>query len=172
MQGSDDWNPVKMIESVAAPQVEINGNILSWTKVDYAINYIIMEDNVVIGFTTDNSYTISATRRYSVKEEIVNYTVMAVSEYGALSVVSNPVEKQSTTSIENETITSLQVSQSHGYVNITNIPDDSSIRMFNFTGALLYSNNTSGNITIPVDQNVILQINTQTGTQTYKLLKK
>ena len=43
IMGSDGWNPRAYFEPVAKPtNVQASGKTLSWTKVDYAICYVIL----------------------------------------------------------------------------------------------------------------------------------
>jgi len=88
MTGTDNWNPRAYYEPVAKPSnLTIASNTLTWTASDYAINYVVIRDTVVIGFTKDHSYVDNT----SVIGKSYNYLVKAANEYGSLSSASNIV---------------------------------------------------------------------------------
>lgn len=77
LQGSDQWNPTVLTEACAAPNPTLTGSKLSWPAVPYAMCYVVMEGDSVIGFTTSTTFDVpSAT---------ATYAVMAANEYGGLS---------------------------------------------------------------------------------------
>ena len=77
LQGSDQWNPIVLTEACAAPQPTLTSSKLSWPAVPYAMCYVVMEGDSVIGFTTSTTFDVpSAT---------ATYAVMAANEYGGLS---------------------------------------------------------------------------------------
>ncbi len=80
------WNAVELTEATAAPTnlVLNNGNTLDWTAVDGATCYVILHGNNVMGFSETNTFTNS-----SVTLDATPYYVMAVAEYGALSLLSD-----------------------------------------------------------------------------------
>ena len=79
--GNDDWNPRKFFEPVDAPANLKYGaadRTLTWTPSEYAICYVIIDQNdKVVGFTKDNSFTTDG--------QSSQYSVKAVNEYGSLS---------------------------------------------------------------------------------------
>ncbi len=79
--GTDNWDPRTITEPTDAPtdvHVSHTGNI-TWIGNSYAICYIVMKNNKVIGFTTSSIFTDS---NYLVSNI---YKVVAVAESGALS---------------------------------------------------------------------------------------
>lgn len=75
--GTDDWNPRKYFEEVAAPAMNANTSQLSWDESPYAICYVIIDpDEKVEAFTTETTYTPAKQGTYTIK---------AVNEYGSLS---------------------------------------------------------------------------------------
>ena len=96
LRGDDDWLPEQMTEPTTAPAITDNKGLLQWAAVPYAISYVILKEGRAHAFTTGTSYTCTETGTYSVK---------AVSEYGALSAVSNALEVTETTGISTLTMT-------------------------------------------------------------------
>lgn len=92
--GNDDWNPRKFFEPVDAPANLVYGQAdrtLTWSPSAYAICYVIInEDEQVVGFTTDSSFTTDG--------QGTTYTVRAVNEYGSLS---QPSTASITTGVSN-----------------------------------------------------------------------
>lgn len=82
--GTDDWNPRKFFEPVDAPANLVYNaadRTLTWTKSNYAICYVIInQDDQVVGFTKDNVFTTDG--------QSSQYGVCAVNEYGSLSQIS------------------------------------------------------------------------------------
>ena len=75
----DNWNPRQFFEPIAAPEeVKKNSNTLSWNACDYAICYIVFQNDSVIDITTECTSTIDAT------QEAECFSVKAVNEYGSL----------------------------------------------------------------------------------------
>lgn len=83
--GTDDWNPRKLFEAVAAPANVAVGSdgTLSWDASDYAICYIVIDGNEnVVAITKDTNYAPVAKSRAATDND---YVVKAVNEYGSLS---------------------------------------------------------------------------------------
>lgn len=70
-----------------------SGASISWTNVPYARLYIIFRDNKVIGFTIDNKFTDAN----AVAGTAYTYAVQAVSEYGALSSITEATKSNRVT---------------------------------------------------------------------------
>jgi len=79
--GADNWTPTNWTESTGAPAnvAVTSGGVISWNATAYAICYVILKNDVTIGFTTATSYNDAA---YS---SGASYKVVAVAESGALS---------------------------------------------------------------------------------------
>ena len=89
--GSDNWQPDLMCEATEAPEVLIEGSTLTWEEVPYAICYVITRGDEVIGFTTENSFTVDAavtakgTALLGATDSEEPYKVQSVNEQGGLS---------------------------------------------------------------------------------------
>ncbi|MFV0365936.1 MAG: pectinesterase family protein [Mangrovibacterium sp.] len=82
--GSDNWNPLLIIEEVQAPAnlAAAGNNRLTWDDNEYALCYVISRDGEIIGMTTEAQFTEELT------EGTYSYSVQAANEYGGLSEAS------------------------------------------------------------------------------------
>ncbi|MCV9388825.1 pectinesterase family protein [Reichenbachiella ulvae] len=86
LRSGDDWDPRFIMDAPQAPQsLSISENTLSWEDNQYARLYIVFRDNQFQGFTTEPSYV----DQNIVAGETYVYAVQAVSDFGALSFMSN-----------------------------------------------------------------------------------
>ncbi len=143
LSGSDYWNPREIMESVAAPEnVYLNGNTLSWDDVDYAMCYVIRQNDKVIGFTTETSYLL---------DEIIetdSYQVQAANEFGSLGELSSSVTTQIKT-INADSKFSL--SKSDGGIKVMGLEPNSRVDVVEPSGMVLYSKTvTSSECFIPI----------------------
>lgn len=137
--GNGTWDPRTKTETTDAPEnVVLAGNTLSWKADNYAICYVIIKNNKVIGFSTSASYTD------------VNYTtdatykVIAAAESGALSQATTATVSTATENIRESVKPYYTIFGNQ--VNVYNIIPGSYINMYSVTGAMLeskYVNNTS-----------------------------
>ena len=83
LRSGDSWDPRMMAEAPENPSdVKVNGSALSWNSVAYSRLYIILRNDVAIGFTTNTSFTDTEAGSGQ------TYAVQAVGEYGALSAAT------------------------------------------------------------------------------------
>lgn len=83
LSGADAWDASLKPETTAAPaHLTLNVSALSWDAVEGAVNYVIVKDGHVFGFTTSTSIDITSNGTYD---------VAAVSEFGALSSTTSIV---------------------------------------------------------------------------------
>ena len=78
LSGSDAWQPAIKTESCAVPTPLIDGSVLNWNTVPYAICYVVTSGDNVIDITTETSTPIPASASQS-------FSVQAVNEFGGLS---------------------------------------------------------------------------------------
>lgn len=89
IRNGSNWDPRMMTEAPEKPgKVLIKGSTISWNDVPYSRLYIIFRDGKVLDFTTNGTYTDSS----AVSGNAYTYAVQAVSEYGALSAMTNAVD--------------------------------------------------------------------------------
>lgn len=81
LSGNDNWQPEAITEACGKPEPKIDGGMITWEPVPYAICYIITKDGQVEGFTT------TCRCEY---EEGAEYTISAVNEYGSPSEAAVP----------------------------------------------------------------------------------
>jgi hypothetical protein len=75
-----DWQPTLLTEQAPIPQnVKLTGSELSWDNSNYALLWAVCKDGQVIGFTTEPTFTVTETGKY---------TVRAANEMGGLSEAS------------------------------------------------------------------------------------
>ncbi|MDP4270997.1 MAG: pectinesterase family protein, partial [Bacteroidota bacterium] len=164
-KGTDGWDPKVKTEKTEAPVVTVSGSSVSWNAVDYAICYVVTLNGKVVNVTISTSYqpTINGTVK-----------VQAVSEFGALSAMSNSVQiNNAASAVKTTNRDEIQICQYLGYAVLKNLPENYKLNVFNFSGMLLDSKKcTADNITIPVNQNLVLQVITPDSVKTFKLLNR
>lgn len=88
MDGNDLSGEISLVENIfspAAPGVSLDGNILTWEKIDDAVTYQIFKNGEKISQTSDWQFTIDNARSYS------EYQVNAVDSSGIESFLSKPI---------------------------------------------------------------------------------
>ena len=78
LSGADSWQPAVKTEPCAAPVATLDGSLLQWGAVPYAICYVITEGDRLLGITTDTHLDVNYTSANDL-------TVQAVNEFGGLS---------------------------------------------------------------------------------------
>jgi len=76
------WNPQPIIEKTVKPVLSANGTVVTWTKDDYAICYVVFVNGRAVAYPTDARYVANP-------GDVVS--VQAMTEYGALSDMSEAV---------------------------------------------------------------------------------
>ena len=139
VSGNDNWNPRSLIETIGIPQnVTISENVLSWEAVPYAICYVILRNNEVIGFTTETSYTDAASKDND------EYCIQAVNEAGSLGEKSENVNK-GTSAIDKSEKSSFNVTVSNGKIHLSGLSSGEKITVFSLNGAIIYDTVTIEN---------------------------
>lgn len=77
LSGSDNWQPAVKTEACAAPVAALDGNVISWEAVPYAICYVVTSGDKVVDITTDTSLAVDSSAS--------EWQVRAVNEFGGLS---------------------------------------------------------------------------------------
>jgi pectin methylesterase-like acyl-CoA thioesterase len=89
IRNGSNWDPRLMTEAPEKPgKVLLKGSTVSWKDIPYSRLYIVFRDKKVLGFTTNATYTDAS----AVSGNTYTYAVQAVSEYGALSGITNAVD--------------------------------------------------------------------------------
>lgn len=165
LSGNDNWDPTLIVEKTEMPTHVINTNgTLVWNATEYAICYIVVRDNQVIGFTTENTFTDPD---YSAGV----YKVIAVSESGALSGASTAANSNNTTGI---TGTGKKIT---AFINdnnlvIKNLEIGSTVSVYTFNGMFISRQvATSDVLSVPVNTACIVKVNSIKGTVSFKVNK-
>lgn len=75
MVGDDGWNPEELCRRPAAPKVMRRGTKLAWKPVENALGYIVINDDKVVGITTNCQFQVAVrTGAYDVKAVSANGT--------------------------------------------------------------------------------------------------
>lgn len=94
MGGDDNWDPTAATEQAPAPEnVTISGTTLTWADSPYVLCWAVCQDNKVIGFTTEPSYTVNDTNS--------KYSVRAANEMGGLGKATEAEIATGITNTEN-----------------------------------------------------------------------
>ena len=131
LTGGDAWRPKQATEAVAAPLLTATDGNLSWQPVDYAMCYVVLKDNAILGWTTETSFDTEGPGSYSLK---------AVSAYGGLSAASEAleVEADGTTSLTDLPATAQAlVTGGTGFIHILNIHEATTLHIYSLSGQLL-----------------------------------
>lgn len=127
--GTDDWNPRRFFEPVDAPanlNYSAADRTLTWMPSAYAVCYVVIDqDDRVIGFTKDSSFTVDGQGNL--------YSVKAVNEYGSLSqpsvvstttVIAVAQRTESVQSLEYYNLQGIRLSSPSKGFNIVNMRMD------------------------------------------------
>ncbi|MBR5963533.1 MAG: Ig-like domain-containing protein [Bacteroidaceae bacterium] len=78
--GTDSWRPDIMTQRLPAPVLKVDGALITWEAVPYAICYEVRRNNRFVGFTLETSYEFSGAAS--------EWQVLAVNEFGARGYLS------------------------------------------------------------------------------------
>ncbi len=85
VMATDGWNPRAYFEPVSKPtNLQTNSRTISWNASDYAISYVVLRNDSVIGFTKELNFTDNL----AMNNTNYQYAIKAVNEYGSLSETS------------------------------------------------------------------------------------
>lgn len=180
LNGSDSWDPTLTVEKTEEPLNVINtSGTLTWNATDYAICYVILRDNIVIGFTTSNTFTDS--NYAGVKRQTENgaskapsasiYKVIAVSESGALSSSATATNSGNATGIKSPEFKTFAYIQDNQLI-VKNLEVGSSVSVYSFNGILLHKQVAKSDmITLPVNSVCIVKVTSTKETNSFKVTK-
>jgi pectin methylesterase-like acyl-CoA thioesterase/methionine-rich copper-binding protein CopC len=94
LRSGDSWDPRMIAEAPNKPtNLQKSGSNITWDAVPYTRLYIVFRNATAIGFTLNNAFTDNTTGTNT-------YSVQAVSEFGALSLLSNNIQTLPITGLE------------------------------------------------------------------------
>lgn len=166
LTGSDAWDPISIVEKTENPTNVINtSGTLTWNTTAYAICYVILRDNTVIGFSTVNTFTDSNYSAASV------YKVVAVSESGALSSPTTATLSENPTSLESNK-TKVTACFNDKKLVINNLKLGSNIAIYSINGVLINKQIAkTSTVSIPVNTACVLKITSENESVSFKLIK-
>lgn len=134
--GSDQWNPRAYFESVQKPaNLTVIKNLLNWDDTKYGICYVVIRDGVIIGFSTESSYTDNT----AIAGTTYTYQVQAANEYGSLSEISNSVKSDIGVSVSEVIKEKPVVYVSNSILNVMNVEAGSKLTLYSINGALIFN---------------------------------
>ena len=135
IMGTDGWNPRAYFEPVSKPtNVVLAGKTLTWNSVDYAISYIVLRNDSVIGFTKDLSFELIS----GVSGASYSYKIKAVNEYGSTGESSTEVNGVFS-GFENPGIMHPLISvNNNNELSVSNITTGTHILIFTSDGKKIY----------------------------------
>lgn len=165
--GTDGWDPRTVTEPTNAPANVVITSVgaLTWDATQYAICYVIMKNNKVIGFTTgtgytDASYTAGAT-----------YKLVAVSESGALSA-SSVATNGTATDNNTQNMNKVYAYTTDRTLVVKNVTLGAQVSMYGITGELLSRKMaTSSVVTFDFVSPCILKVVTGNSNAILKVIK-
>jgi pectin methylesterase-like acyl-CoA thioesterase len=167
LTGSDGWDPLVIVETTENPANVINtAGTITWDATSYAICYIVLRDDKVIGFTTtptftDNAYSTSAT-----------YSIIAAAESGALSSATVATNSGGGTGVDTESTQKVNAYFNNNKLIIDNIEAGSTISVYSFTGMLLAKQTaTSNTLSLSVNTSCIVKIDAKNKINAMKVIK-
>jgi len=168
VMGSDKWNPRSFFEKVNKPtNLAISGKTLSWNSVDYAISYVVLRNDSVIGFTKDLNFEVSS----GVNGTNYSYKIKAVNEFGSLSEASDAVSGLYTGTVQTQR-SGVCVYFSYKKLMVNNLTVGSTVAVYNFNGMLLYKQIAkSTSVVVPVNTACVVRINSDMENLTLKVIK-
>ena len=164
LKGTDNWDPLPLMEKTDAPATVTLGStgVVSWDAVQYAISYVVLRNNVVIGFTTHLSFTDVD---YDAKAV---YSVIAVAESGTLSVATQAGNDVGT-DVKN-VINEVKARFVNNSLSVSQLEPGTLVQVYSLNGQLLAHTKASTNtVTLPVNVSCIIRLTTQSATFTVKL---
>jgi pectin methylesterase-like acyl-CoA thioesterase len=180
LTGSDAWDPAAIVETTEIPANVINtSGTLTWNATSYAICYVILRDNVVIGFTTSNTFTdntYSGVRQQNVPGLVKTggaseYKVIAVAESGALSSPAIASNSGVPTGLDNQTTKIFAFIKDNKMI-INNLEPGSLVSVYSFNGMLMNEQKAKSNsISMPFSSSCIVKITSEKETLSLKLVK-
>lgn len=142
IMGTDGWNPRAFFEPVTKPvNLTISGKTLSWNSVDYAISYVVLRNDSVIGFTKDLSFEVTS----GVNGTNYLYKTKAVNEYGSLSEASDAFSGMYSGLAKNSTLNPV-ISVDNKELHVSNIASGINVNLYSVDGKLVSNDISNTNV--------------------------
>lgn len=145
IMASDGWDPRQYFEPVAKPEnVKAENKYLTWNACDYAICYVVLRNDSVIGFTTTPSFSDNSAEL----NQNYSYVIKAVNEYGSLSEASevcNTIFTGFTKFNYNQIAKPVIVVNENRELIISKIGQGTNISLFSIEGKKIFSDISTSN---------------------------
>lgn len=145
LSGKDGWAPDKICKELPAPKLTYKGDVLTWTKEDQAICYIVMRNGEYYQTTTETTMAFEG--------DVKEYSVRAVSYYGTLGHVSSAPFVDG---IQAEKAVSLDAGFDGSHLQIGQLSGKAMVEFVSLDGCVLTSMEVSSNSSIPVAEAAVL----------------
>lgn len=145
LSGKDGWAPDKICKELPAPKLTYKGDVLTWTKEDQAICYIVMRNGEYYQTTTETTMAFEG--------DVKEYTVRAVGYYGTLGHVSSAPFVDG---IQAEKAVSLDAGFDGSHLQIGQLSGKAMVEFVSLDGRVLTSMEVSSNSSIPVAEAAVL----------------
>lgn len=166
LKGTDNWDPLPLLEKTDAPANVTVGatGVINWEVVPYAISYVVMKNNVVVGFTTTATYTDAA---YSADAE---YSVVAVAESGTLSAATKAVSDIGTST--HSTRWDAKATIANNLLTIQQVQPGTLVSVYSFNGMMIAQTRAlTETVSLPVQGSCIVRLTSAGKTSILKVLK-
>lgn len=145
LSGKDGWAPDKICKELPAPVLTYKDNVLTWTKEDQAICYIVMRNGEFYQTTTETTMAFEGDAK--------EYSVRAVSYYGTLGHVSSAPFVDG---IQAEKAVSLDAGFDGSHLQIGQLSGKAMVEFVSLDGRVLSTMEVSSNSSIPVAEAAVL----------------
>lgn len=145
LSGKDGWAPDKICKELPAPKLTYKGDVLTWTKEDQAICYIVMRNGEYYQTTTETTMAFEG--------DVKEYSVRAVSYYGTLGHVSSAPFVDG---IQAEKAVSLDAGFDGSHLQIGQLSGKAMVEFVSLDGRVLSTVEVSSNSSIPVAEAAVL----------------
>lgn len=145
LSGKDGWAPDKICKELPAPVLTYKDNVLTWTKEDQAICYIVMRNGEYYQTTTETTMAFEG--------DVKEYTVRAVGYYGTLGHVSSAPFVDG---IQAEKAVSLDAGFDGSHLQIGQLSGKAMVEFVSLDGRVLSTVEASSNSSIPVAEAAVL----------------
>jgi len=155
IKGTDNWDPRILTESTDVPANVVNtAGTLTWNATNYAICYLVMRNNKMVGMTSSLTYTDGG---YDANAQ---YSVVAVAESGALSQKTVATNSSNPTDVKNSAATKVIAYGENNVLYLSNLPAQAKVEVYSFSGKLLLSQQAkSSKATFPMlENNAIVRV--------------
>lgn len=145
LSGKDGWAPDKICKELPAPVLTYKDKVLTWTKEDQAICYIVMRNGEYYQTTTETTMAFEGDAK--------EYSVRAVSYYGTLGQISSAPFVDG---IQAEKAVSLDAGFDGSHLQIGQLSGKAMVEFVSLDGRVLSTMEVSSNSSIPVAEAAVL----------------